>query len=155
MPIYLQALLVICLSLPLTLMYAWYVRQYPPEIGYEFMIRTLPAASRFLLYQLTILPFFVLVSAKNTADSGVGGPDAIVDAVKTEAASLIANAKTHGISGDDDFGKADDDPAAAMASSGKPMSVSTVLNTKREEQSQSERIDIGRESERISGRNRV
>ena len=69
MPIYLQALLVICLSLPFTLMYAWYVRQYPPEIGYECITRTLPAARRFLLYQLTILPFCVLVSAKNTADS--------------------------------------------------------------------------------------
>jgi len=68
-PIYLQALFVICLSLPLTLMYAWYVRQYPPEIGYDRITRTLPAARRFLLYQLTILPFCVFVSAKNTADS--------------------------------------------------------------------------------------
>jgi len=66
---YLQALLVMCRSLPLTLMYAWYVRQYPPEIGYECITRTLPAARRFLLYQLTILPFCVLVRAKNTADS--------------------------------------------------------------------------------------
>ena len=69
MPIYLQALLVMCRSLPLTLMYAWYVRQYPPEIGYECITLTLPAARRFLLYQLTILPFCVLVRAKNTADS--------------------------------------------------------------------------------------
>ena len=69
MPIYLQALLVMCRSLPFNLMYAWYVRQYPPEIGYECITRTLPAASRFLLYQLTILPFCVLVRAKNTADS--------------------------------------------------------------------------------------
>src|SRR6056300_1000808 len=58
-----------CRSLPFTLMYAWYVRQYPPEIGYECITRTLPAARRFLLYQLTILPFCVLVRAKNTADS--------------------------------------------------------------------------------------
>ena len=64
-----QALLVICRSLPLTLMYAWYVRQYPPEIGYECMTRTLPEARRSLLYQLTILPFCVLVRAKKTADS--------------------------------------------------------------------------------------
>lgn len=69
MPIYLQALLVMCRSLPFTLMYAWYVRQYPPEIGYECITRTLPAARRSLLYQLTILPFCVLVRAKNTADS--------------------------------------------------------------------------------------
>ena len=69
MPIYLQALLVICRSLPFTLMYAWYVRQYPPEIGYECITRTLPPARRFLLYQLTIWPLCVLVSAKNTADS--------------------------------------------------------------------------------------
>ena len=69
MPIYLQALLVICRSLPFTLMYAWYVRQYPPDIGYECITLTLPAARRFLLYQLTILPFSVLVRAKNTADS--------------------------------------------------------------------------------------
>src|SRR6056300_209324 len=58
-----------CRSLPFTLMYAWYVRQYPPEIGYECITRTLPAARRSLLYQLTILPFCVLVRAKNTADS--------------------------------------------------------------------------------------
>ena len=69
MPIYLQALFVICRSFPLTLMYAWYVRQYPPDIGYECITRTLPATRRSLLYQLTILPFCVLVRAKNTADS--------------------------------------------------------------------------------------
>ena len=69
MPIYLQALFVVCRSFPLTLMYAWYVRQYPPDIGYECITRTFPAAKRVLLYQLTILPFCVLVRAKNTADS--------------------------------------------------------------------------------------
>ena len=69
MPIYLQALFVICFCFVRTLINAWYVRQYPPEISYECITRTLPEASRFLLYQLTILPFSVLVSAKNTADS--------------------------------------------------------------------------------------
>ena len=64
-----QALLVICLSLPFNLIYAWYVRQYPPDIGYECITRTLPFARRFLLYQLTILPFGTSFSIKNTADS--------------------------------------------------------------------------------------
>ena len=37
--------------------------------GYECITRTLPAARRFLLYHLTILPLCVFVRAKNTADS--------------------------------------------------------------------------------------